>query len=450
MSDVERQLRDLGERIDERIGAPPTAPESVAKRAGRRRLSAGLGALALAAAVAVGSLAAFRSLGSEVDTIGPNVLLAAADATESQRTAKMTMNAVMAFDGAGFDNEVEMKGVGEVDFDKNRSRTLVSAEMPMVGKQQFETIQAGTTTYTKGLPGTDPDKWARAEAQGGALSGLSGTGGGGPQQNPEDYLEYLRSVSGDVQVIGADEIDGATVTHYRAEISRDVIEEGLGRMPDEIRSQFDNYDFEFDPVEVWIDGNNLVRRIDFGMTVEMSMDGSGFNMDMTFSTRFHDFGSPVDIQIPDESDVVDQPNPFEAESGASLEAESEVSLEAPVESDEGPSDMEGTILLGEDRLDGPTITFASSESRGLSAGCFMRIPRWVVRAELVEDPTGRVLMSAEEFTGESNRNGCVYDDLSEVVEDVMHSPTDYSIRLAAVGRTETIDIVDLIRPRDEP
>lgn len=431
MSDIERDLKALGERTADQIGAPPIAPDSIVKLARRRRFVAGSGSLALALVVAIGSIAAFRAFGTPMKTADHEIFSAAAEATESAVTAKTTMEMSMAIDGFGFDNTFEMKGAGEIDFARNASRLLMSTELPMVGNQPLEMIQVGSVMYTKGQPGVDPDKWAKQKMSG--LSGLSGTGG--TLQSAEDIFGYLRSVSGDIQVLGTEEMDGTKVTRYRATIDPDAFQEQVGDLrdlPDEMREIDEEVDYTFDPMEVWVDGDDLIRRLDFRMRMEMVVNGSTVSADMSFSTRYFDFGTPVAIRIPDEADVVDQPDPFQAGGEASLES-SQIA--------------EVALLMGEERYEGPRISLARDGGDGSAHGCIIEVPDWVVRAELIKTPTGRVLMAVEDFQGHS-RIGCASLNPKDVIEDVIQSPTDYSVRLVAEGRTRSIEMVEVARPED--
>ena len=57
------------------------------------------------------------------------------------------------------------------------------------------------------------------------------------------------------------------------------------------------------PVEVWIDGDNLVRRM--RQSFEGAQMDAGVQVDMTTTTELYDFGTTVNVEEPPADQVVD-------------------------------------------------------------------------------------------------------------------------------------------------
>jgi hypothetical protein len=134
----------------------------------------------------------------------------------------------------------------------------------------------GVTVYMKfppalagKLPGvTKP--WIRIDlakiASAAGLSGLSSLAGNPASSNPAEMLQYLRAVSGGVTRVGRARVGGLATTQYHGTISLDRYPQTV---PPALRASARQTIQTIEkltqlrelPVDVWVDGHNLVRRI---------------------------------------------------------------------------------------------------------------------------------------------------------------------------------------------
>jgi hypothetical protein len=141
-------------------------------------------------------------------------------------------------------------------------------------------------------------------------------GFGAGTTDPSAYVGLFAGVF-DVKVSGEEELKGVPTTHYVGTIDLKKVVKGfsevVGKDADaatkkqlkEAVKQFESLGIDDKiPFEIWIDAEGLPRRqritMDFGKLVPGAEDA---NMEMTVD--FSDFGKPVDIEIPDPSDVTD-------------------------------------------------------------------------------------------------------------------------------------------------
>jgi hypothetical protein len=251
------------------------------------------------------------------DTLDGRELLAAAPAaTREAGTAHMTMLMELSGSGLGAQQDgVTVTGTGQIDFDG----PLMSLTMDMAPVAPG----AGTLSYIMTPDAMYMSVPAVAEQQVGAswlrmrYADLDEELGIDVQQmmsgqatDPTAMLDQLHGVTDDIDDLGEEVIDGILTTHYRATISRDAV---IANTPEDSRagveSLLETSGFpETYAVEVWIDGDNLVRR----MTTAMSMQG----IDQAITVTWSDYGAPVDIQVPTES-IIDYRDFMERTSGTS-------------------------------------------------------------------------------------------------------------------------------------
>jgi hypothetical protein len=140
------------------------------------------------------------------------------------------------------------------------------------------------------------DMQKAAQAEGIDMSSMLGGSAG-------DDLAQLRATSGDVQKVGEEQVAGVDTTHYRATVDfdkaaanakDDATAKSYRRLAQLVGSQTI-------PVDVWVDGDDHVRKLD----ERFSMTTGGKQADMEMSMTFVDFGQQVDVQLPADSDTVD-------------------------------------------------------------------------------------------------------------------------------------------------
>jgi hypothetical protein len=147
---------------------------------------------------------------------------------------------------------------------------------------QIDAVMSGGTMYMK-LPSAIAPQLAAISKPWiafdlGKLAGLpSGAVWSSPMEtDPSQMLEYLRSISDSIVAAGHQRLDGLETTRYRADLDFSKVPDAL---PEQERPAVQRALSALEqqvhigqvPVDVWVDSNHLVRR------VEMSLNGSGAN-----------------------------------------------------------------------------------------------------------------------------------------------------------------------------
>ncbi len=226
--------------------------------------------------------------------VQPDNLTAAVTRTAGQ-TARISMTTTMQMQSMS----VSYTAAGEYDF--IHSRGTVSMRSP-VGMTE---IFIAPTAYIKlsgdsGMP--DGKSWVALDA--GTSSGLDtslfGPFGG---TDPADLLASLTAVSSSVTSLGPATIRGVKVTGFRVDIDP---AKAVARVPGWERAGLRAFISSLGPgpvpVDVWVDGQNLVRRVKLTLHVPDG-EGTPASTQMVEVTDFYNFGVPVRVSAPPASQV---------------------------------------------------------------------------------------------------------------------------------------------------
>lgn len=125
--------------------------------------------------------------------------------------------------------------------------------------------------------------------------------------DPRETLDYLRSVSGKLTRIGTEDVRGVPTMHYFAAVDW---QKALARAAREsgqegFLAQFQNMPSGLAsiPVDVWVDADNLVRRMT--MDFSFSSPGQPEQAKASIEMELYDYGKPVTVTTPPAADVVD-------------------------------------------------------------------------------------------------------------------------------------------------
>ena len=198
-------------------------------------------------------------------------------------------------------------GDGAIDF-KKRTGHLTLRGAPTSGLSTTlgtETIFSGSSVYSK-----SPDcpsralggkPWIRVDAS--EFSGFEPASAGA--SDPTNTLDTLAGAA-EVTDAGEEKVGGVQTRHYRVQIDK---ARALERMPADRKekaeaalAQISAKQWEAD---VWIDDEQLPRKI------RMSLDGKapgGTPFRMLTSNEFYDFGKPVEINVPADTEVFQADN----------------------------------------------------------------------------------------------------------------------------------------------
>jgi len=238
--------------------------------------------------------------------------VASAATTVKAKTAKLVFDTSIAGNG----QKLHMTGVGSADFEnKAASMTfdvgdlLRGSGLPSSAGEAWTIITDGLVVYmhapalAQQLPGRK--EWLKLDVEKLAKSRNVDLGQFRQltQNDPTQMLAYLRATSGKIEKVGSEKIRGVETTHYRAKVDLDKV---AAQAPPSLRRTFrasihslkQGLGTDTIPVDVWVDGDNLVRRLAEHLPV-----AQGGKID--FSVDFYDFGAPVSVTPPPASETLD-------------------------------------------------------------------------------------------------------------------------------------------------
>jgi hypothetical protein len=169
---------------------------------------------------------------------------------------------------------------------------------------QIDIVQDGDTSYIR-FPGISeklPDgaSWIRSDGEKVKVDGFElGELEDFASTDPRELLKLLEAAGGHIEVRGVEELRGAEATHYRVTI--DPLEAakaapgGLGPLAGPLRAGVGEV-----PVDVWLDGEGLVRKLQVEISAQQQKAGSA-----SISFEFWDYGEDVEIELPPSDEVVD-------------------------------------------------------------------------------------------------------------------------------------------------
>ena len=282
---------------------------------------------AVLVAVAIGAISLLQGGSGSTNGVGPEAVAEAAERTARVKGLRYTMTGEMQVPELGRPLRFTGEGVTDVRGQRGTAHMDMS-EMARIAREEGEDGRIA-----------DPDTWqmdmvfdrtsfymrfplAKAELGGKEwakfdLLTTSKALGIDPalvrasqqQGDPAATLEYMRSVSDDVEELGPETIRGIRTTRYRATID-------LRKYPqlvppdkrDEARRSVDRLielsgGEETSDMEVWIGEDKLVHRIK--QEQHMKLPGAPHTTRTTFTTDFVDHDAKVKIEPPDGDDVQD-------------------------------------------------------------------------------------------------------------------------------------------------
>lgn len=180
-----------------------------------------------------------------------------------------------------------------------------------VDLSEIEIVLDGSTLYMRlpFLEAADLKPWievdvaAIAEQEGLDLPSLQQLG----QADPAVTFAYLRAASDDTQEVGNEDVRGVETTHYRmtvdlAQVADAVPEEQRDQMRAAVQALIEATGLDTVPVDAWIDGDGLVRRMDLAYeNVDVAPGKKG---SMSMSMELYDYGVEVAVEPPPADQVM--------------------------------------------------------------------------------------------------------------------------------------------------
>lgn len=230
--------------------------------------------------------------GSDVTSLDP--VAQAASNTRDAAGAHFDMNARLSVQG----QNVEFGGPGEIGDHGRKLHMRLTMPMAALGvtgssgaSATFEAVSSGGFFYLRGGPfeRVAPGKWIRVKNTDKNFN-LG-------QNDPSQMLQYLRATS-NVDKQGTETVRGVSTTHYAARIQIDKVADRVSAdAARALRQLSKSLGTKEIPMDVWVDGDNLVRRVKMDWHPP---NGSSFVVTMDL----FDFGD-VDIDVPAKSDTTD-------------------------------------------------------------------------------------------------------------------------------------------------
>jgi hypothetical protein len=262
------------------------------------RLQRAIGVVALAVVLVAASAC---SGGGDKDLASSNpkaALAAAARETAKDGTVKMSFAASLGASGGLSVAE----GDGAYDFKTDRGRFKLAIALG----QTIELVLTKDKLYLK-QPATQPsDKtWRSATldelAANSSTSGFLGQLRG--QVDPRDMLRNLGTTVRDAKKIGTQKVRGVDTTHISGTV--DLTDEAIAKAPknqqDALRQSRQAVGSDSYPIDVWLDKEGRVRRVEYQLAVGTGAAGSSAKT--TVRLDLFGFGEDAGIVIPDPADV---------------------------------------------------------------------------------------------------------------------------------------------------
>jgi hypothetical protein len=210
--------------------------------------------------------------------------------TENAGGAEIAFQA--SFTGPG-GQSVVMTGTGVEDLSERQARI----EMQVPGAGDMEVIADELVMYIHFdlLSGELGGKeWMKVDLEHTYESlGIDVGGLGQVGQGTSEQLKMLGEVSGGISEVGREQVRGVDTTHYSATVD-------LRKYPDEDIEKIIEVTGQSEiPMDVWIDDDQRVRRIEWQQSVAQGQAPA------KIVAEYVRFGVPVDIDIPEDDEVFD-------------------------------------------------------------------------------------------------------------------------------------------------
>ena len=254
--------------------------------------------------------------GSGGGPLGPVAQAATVSTSEPGYTMHMTMSMGVAGSpavtatGSGTMNLLDSSGSLSMGMSAANNQQL--SQLLGSGKLAIREILEGTKIYMQfpaammqALPGGK--QWLSLDLA--KLPGMSGIGSlmsNPASTSPGQMLQYLRAASGNVVTVGQDQVDGYQTTHYSADIDLSRVADALPGADKAAAQQMLSTLRQMSPlsqipVNVWVDGQHLVRRLE--MSMDTTVQGAAMNMFMTID--FPHYGAEPTPAAPPAGQVAD-------------------------------------------------------------------------------------------------------------------------------------------------
>ncbi len=241
--------------------------------------------------------------GSDATSLNP--IAEAAAHTQEQPGSRIAMRGIYSLPG---DKSMTMHGSGVYNARTGRSRLAMELAVPGVAAPlHFDAVGEKRMIYMRSsvFAGELPrgDRWLAVQVGLGRSAQTSLASNSGS----EGQLEMLGAVGGEVEDLGEETVRGVATTRYRGSVDLHryaelLREEGKATGAREYEQLAKSMPAPI-PVEAWLDGGGLVRRMRMVMDIPVAAGAPTVKMDLTM--EFFDFGIAPEIDLPAASETFD-------------------------------------------------------------------------------------------------------------------------------------------------
>jgi hypothetical protein len=252
-------------------------------------------------------------------TQSPAGTLAAAVTKTGTQTARIAVT--VSVKSTGMSMSFDITGA----FDFAHSRGMLTMGAP-IGLTELFIAPKAYIKFSGGSGPTLPNgkSWFEVDATGLPADASSPLGALGTTGNPKDLLTSLTAIAGSEQKLGTGTVRGVPATEYQLNIDPAKTE---AKVPSAERASVGKFFQSLGkgtlPVDVWLDGQNLVRRVQLSLRLPGGSGALGMsgNPQLTVTMDFYDYGAPVNVSAPPANQVASTSQMF-ASSGVSVGSES--------------------------------------------------------------------------------------------------------------------------------
>ena len=240
---------------------------------------------------------------------GATIIAAAFDKTSAAKTARIALTFQLVSGASTSSTGVNERGTGTGVIDFARRLADVTVNEPT--GQSIEERLIATNAYVKlppQLAAVQPQlrgkSWLHEQLPANTTS-LGFGSSGSDASDPTSVLRLVSMVSNSVTKVGTETVRGTQTTHYRAIVDFGKAAAKRGLPAAQIQALETALGTTTFPVDLWIDGHGVARRMQFHFPLPKATTASaaGKSGQITETLDLYDFGIPVSVQPPPASQV---------------------------------------------------------------------------------------------------------------------------------------------------
>jgi hypothetical protein len=262
-----------------------------------RRVPGRAAGLAVLAVVAIAVAILLIAPGGKSGPAPFSPIASAAEKTASYPGFRMSITAKVDAGGQSFG----MSGNGVFNGATNQGKLDLSTQGSPAGAFSMSEVFSGSTFYVSSpqLSAVIPSgaNWIKVDV-GDELSSKEADVGA---FDPTQQIQELQGVSSDIRAVGSEMVGKAITTHYKGTIDSSALSDSLRDQGEDEAADSVESSGQTAPVDVWVDREGLLRRIDLAQDLSIQGTSARMAMSMTFSN----YGIKPQIALPSDVETLD-------------------------------------------------------------------------------------------------------------------------------------------------